>query len=58
MFRIESKVNPKSREYQENVAALRDQVEEFKRRLAGVKKGGPPAAMERHKARGKLSARE
>ena len=58
MFRIESKINPQSREFQENAAALRAQVEQFKIRLAEVKKGGPPAAHEKHKARGKLSARE
>ena len=58
MFRIESKVNTKSKEFQENAAALKCQVDEFKRRLAEVKKGGPPSALEKHKARGKLTARE
>jgi acetyl-CoA carboxylase carboxyltransferase component len=58
MFRIESKINPQSKEFQENAAALKAQVAQFKRRLMEVKKGGPPAALERHKARGKLSARE
>ena len=58
MFRIESKVNPQSREFQENVAALKAQLEEFKQRLAEVKKGGPPGALEKHKSLGKLSARE
>jgi acetyl-CoA carboxylase carboxyltransferase component len=58
MFRIESKIDTKSREFLENAAALKAQVDEFRQRLAEVKKGGPPAAMEKHKARGKLSARE
>ena len=58
MFPIESKINPQSREFQENAAALKAQVEQFKRRLTEVKKGGPPAAHEKHKSRGKLSARE
>ena len=58
MFRIETKISPQSREFQENAAAMKSQVEEFKRRLTEVKKGGPPAALEKHKARGKLSARE
>lgn len=58
MFRIESKIDSKSRDFLENSAACRAQVEEFKRRLEQVKKGGPPAALERHKSRGKLSARE
>jgi acetyl-CoA carboxylase carboxyltransferase component len=57
MFRIESKINPQSKEFQDNAAAMKAQVEEFKRRLEDVKKGGPPAALEKHKARGKLSAR-
>ena len=42
MFRIESKINPQSREFQENAAALKVQVEQFKQRLAEVKKGGRP----------------
>ncbi|MGA2260548.1 MAG: carboxyl transferase domain-containing protein [Acidobacteriota bacterium] len=58
MFRIESKVNPQSGEFQENAAAMKAQVEEFKHKLAAVKRGGPPAALEKHKSRGKLSARE
>jgi acetyl-CoA carboxylase carboxyltransferase component len=58
MFRIESKITPQSKDFQENAAALKAQTEAFKLRLAEVKKGGPPAAMEKHKARGKLSARE
>lgn len=58
MFRIESRVNPQSKEFQENTAALKTQVEELKCRLAEARKGGPPAALEKHKARGKLSVRE
>lgn len=58
MFRIESKIDPRSREFQENAAALKVQVEEFKRRLGEARRGGPPAAHEKHKARGKLTARE
>jgi acetyl-CoA carboxylase carboxyltransferase component len=58
MFRIESKINTQSKEFHENSAALRAQVEDLKRRLAEARKGGPPAALEKHKARGKLPARE
>jgi acetyl-CoA carboxylase carboxyltransferase component len=58
MFRIESKINSKSREFQENSAALHAQVEDLKRRLVETRKGGPPAALEKHRARGKLPARE
>jgi len=58
MYRIESKISPRSQEFQENAAALKAQVAEFRRRLTEVKQGGPPAALEKHKARGKLTARE
>ncbi len=58
MFRIETKIHPQSKEFQENAGAMKAHVEEFKRRLEEVKKGGPPSALEKHKARGKLSARE
>lgn len=58
MFRIESKIDTRSREFRENAAALKTQVEEFKRRLAEARQGGPPQAHAKHKARGKLTARE
>jgi acetyl-CoA carboxylase carboxyltransferase component len=58
MFRIETKIDPRSDEFKENAAALRAQVDGFKRRLAQAQAGGPAAALEKHKARGKLSARE
>jgi acetyl-CoA carboxylase carboxyltransferase component len=58
MFRIESRIDPQSKEFQENVAAMKSQVDQFRTRLARAKEGGPPAALERHRARGKLSVRE
>ncbi len=58
MFRIESKINTRSSDFQENASAMKAQVEEYKRRLAEVRKGGPAAAIEKHKSRGKLVARE
>ena len=58
MYRIESKIDTKSREYQENFQALQTLVEKYKQRLAVARKGGPPAAQEKHKARGKLTVRE
>lgn len=58
MYRLESKIDTKSKDFAENVNSLKAQVEEYKRRLAEVKKGGPPTALAKHKARGKLTARE
>ncbi len=58
MFRLESMVDPRSRDFQENTAALKAQVDELKLRLAVARRGGPPAALEKHQARGKLGVRE
>jgi acetyl-CoA carboxylase carboxyltransferase component len=58
MFRIESKVDVKSHEFKKNRDHMLKLVEEFKKRLGKVRKGGPPAALKKHKDRGKLTARE
>jgi acetyl-CoA carboxylase carboxyltransferase component len=58
MYEIETKINTNSDEFQENKAYMEGIVAEFKSRLEEVKKGGPPGALEKHKARGKLTARE
>jgi len=58
MYRIESKIDTKSKEFQENQKYMRDMVDEFKERLEDAKKGGPPKAHEKHRSRGKLTARE
>ena len=58
MFRIESKVTTKSTEYKENREHMLGLVKDFKEKLEGAKKGGPARALEKHKARGKLTARE
>lgn len=58
MYRIESKVNTKSKEFKENYEHMEKAVAQFKERLEDVKKGGPPKMYEKHKARGKLTARE
>jgi acetyl-CoA carboxylase carboxyltransferase component len=57
MFRIESKVDSKSREFRRNRNYMLKLVTEFKERLREVQKGGPPAAHKRHQERGKLTAR-
>ena len=58
MYRIESHVDTKSPEFRENSEHIKGLVDELKERLAEVKTGGPPKAIEKHKARGKLTARE
>ena len=58
MYRIESKISTKSDEYKENKEHMLGLVKEFKERLKEAEKGGPKKAHEKHKARGKLTARE
>jgi len=58
MYRLESKINTKSSEFKENYEHNKRLVAEYKEILEKVKKGGPPEAHKRHKARGKLTARE
>ncbi|MBW1839945.1 MAG: methylcrotonoyl-CoA carboxylase, partial [Deltaproteobacteria bacterium] len=48
----------KSAEFKENKEHMCTLVREFKERLKEIKKGGPARAHEKHKARGKLTARE
>ncbi len=58
MYRIESKISTKSKEYRENREHMVALVEELKEKLNQAKKGGPEEAHKKHKARGKLTARE
>ncbi len=58
MYRIESKISTKSAEFKGNKEHMLELVKEFKEKLEEAKKGGPPHAHEKHKARGKLMARE
>jgi acetyl-CoA carboxylase carboxyltransferase component len=58
MYRLVSKINTKSSEYKVNYEHNKKIVAEYKEVLEKVKKGGPPEAHKRHKARGKLTARE
>ncbi len=58
MYRIESKVQTSSAAFKENAAFQREASERLRERLDVVKQGGPPSAVEKHKARGKLTARE
>jgi 3-methylcrotonyl-CoA carboxylase beta subunit len=58
MYRIESKINPGSEEFKKNKTEYLTLIEEFKRRLHLVRTGVPVAAVEKHRERGKLLARE
>ncbi|MEA1981541.1 MAG: carboxyl transferase domain-containing protein, partial [candidate division Zixibacteria bacterium] len=58
MFRLESKVDTKSTQYQENFEKNKAQHLDFKERLDKVKKGGPEKSRKRHTDRGKLLPRE
>ncbi len=58
MYRIESKIDTKSPEYRQNQEDNKRLMEQLRDRLETVRKGGPPQAVERHKSRGKLTARE
>jgi acetyl-CoA carboxylase carboxyltransferase component len=55
---IESRINTSSPEYQENVTYFTGLVAELRERIALVAQGGGEAAIERHRARNKLLARE
>ncbi len=58
MYRIESKVDTKSKEYKENFEQMKKVVAVYKERLAKIQKGGPLKYRELHKSRGKLLPRE
>jgi len=58
MYRIESKIDTKAPEYRQNYEDNKRLLEELHGRLAKVRQGGPPQAVERHKARGKMTVRE
>ena len=58
MYRIETKIKTESAEFKENKTHYLEQLAIFKERIERVKQGGPPKALEKHKSRGKLTARE
>ena len=55
---IQSQVQPSSAEFKENHARMKALVEELKERLSLISKGGSKRAVELHRSRGKLLARE
>ncbi len=58
MYRIETKVDTKSPEYQANFDENKRLVEDLRSRMDAARQGGPPESVARHKARGKLTVRE
>ncbi len=58
MYRIESRIDTSSAEFKENREHNLRLVQELRERIAEAKKGGPPSAHQKYKARGKLTARE
>lgn len=55
---LNSAIDPKSPDFQENFRSLEASVQELRGRLDQIKAGGGPQAVSRHKERGKLLARE
>lgn len=55
---LRSRVDPASDEFKDNEAAMRALVADLDGRHARAREGGPAAARERHRARGKMLPRE
>ncbi len=55
---IESRINPRSQEFQDNARVMRDLVQDLQEKIAQNSQGGSAAARERHLARGKLLPRQ
>ncbi|HUS14682.1 MAG TPA: carboxyl transferase domain-containing protein, partial [Chloroflexia bacterium] len=55
---IKSQLDTTSEDFVANAEALAGQVADLKARLAAVRAGGGPAAIEKHRARNKMPARE
>lgn len=58
MFRIKSKIDTKDPEYKKNFEYMKNLVQEYRKNLARIKKGGPEKYRKLHKSRDKLLARE
>jgi 3-methylcrotonyl-CoA carboxylase beta subunit len=55
---LESRIQPRSAEFQANAASLRAQVEDLRAKARQVSEGGGQAARDKHTARGKLLPRD
>lgn len=58
MYQLESKISKNSKDFQENQEWMLSLLSQWRDRTELVKKGGGEKAIERHKSRGKLTARE
>jgi 3-methylcrotonyl-CoA carboxylase beta subunit len=58
MPRIASRIDVHSQEYRDNARAMRALGEDLRREVGRVARGGSKAAVDKHRAAGKLSARE
>jgi acetyl-CoA carboxylase carboxyltransferase component len=58
MYRIESKIDTKSKEYRENSEQMQKVVDEYRKKLAKIQEGGPFKYRKLHTSRDKLLPRE
>ncbi|HEX7417522.1 MAG TPA: hypothetical protein VF315_05650, partial [Steroidobacteraceae bacterium] len=58
MGRLESAADPRSAEFGANRAAMQALVADLRRESARIARGGSAAAIDKHRARGRLLARE
>src|SRR5579872_5032877 len=58
MPKIASRVDVHSQEYRDNERAMRELAADLRRQVQRISQGGSAAAIEKHRAAGKLSARE
>ena len=58
MPRIASRIDPRSQEFRDNDVAMRELTAQLKAEVARAAEGGPASAVSRHRAAGKLTARE
>ncbi|CAN5829098.1 biotin-dependent carboxyl transferase [soil metagenome] len=55
---LETKIDPRTPEFQQNAEHMLALVDDLGVKIAKVREGGPPAAREKHRQRGKLLPRE
>jgi 3-methylcrotonyl-CoA carboxylase beta subunit len=58
MAELETKLNPRSADFQTNVAAMQKVVDDLREKVMQIAAGGGPAACAKHVARGKLLPRD
>lgn len=58
MYRLQSKIDTKSKEFTTNREENLRLQDELRERLSTIRKGGPPKSMERHIKRGKMPVRK